>query len=368
MKKILEISKPIIEKEEINAAVKVLKSGQLSQGPIVKKFEEEFAKYCGTKYAIALINGTATLHTILNGLGINENDEVITTPFTFISTPNSILMQKATVVFCDIEEKTFNIDPEKIEAKITKKTKAIMPVDLYGHMYDIKAIGMIAKKYNLKIIEDAAQAIAAEYNGSKAGSIGDAGSFSLYATKNLTAGLGGMITTNSKILMEKCKMFRHHGQPETQPYEYIDFGYNYRMMDLIAAIGIEQLKKINRFTEKRRKNAKLLTNGLSKIDGIIPPIEKIEFKHVYHQYTVRITKNFKITRDEFIRYMGKNGIVCRIYYPKPLHLYPHLEKKGYHMGDFPVAEKLASEVVSIPVHPLITEADIEYIIKKIKQI
>lgn len=365
---LIEISKPFIGKEEIDAVVRVLRSGNLSQGPLVKDFEEKLASYCGTKYAVALINGTATLHTILHSLGVDVEDEVITTPFTFISTTNAILMQRAKVVFCDIEDKTFNIDPKKIEEKITKRTKVIMPADLYGHMYDVESINSIAKRYGLFVVEDAAQAVGAEYKNRKAGSVSDAGSFSLYATKNLTAGLGGMIATNNKEIMEKSKLFRHHGQPEDKPYEFIDFGYNYRMMDMVASIGLEQLKKIDMFTAIRRENAKRLTEALSSIKGIITPTEKSGFKHVFHQYTIRITGDFPLSRDEFIIYMAQKGIICRVYYPRPLHFYPHIKRLGFKKGDFPVAESISSEVVSIPVHPLVNKKGLEYIIKVIKKI
>lgn len=368
MKKLIEISKPYIRHEEIDAVIGVLRSGFLAQGPKVQELEEKFADYCDTKYAVAMINGTATLHASLYALGTGPGDEVITTALSFVSTANAILMQRAHVVFADIEDKTFNIDPKKIEDKITKKTKAIMPVDLYGHMYDVNGIHAIAKKYDLAVVEDAAQAVGAKYNDRMAGSVGDVGSFSLYATKNLTAGLGGMITTNDKKVMEYCKRFRHHGQPEDMPYEYVDFGYNYRMMDVIAVIALEQLKKIERFTQIRRRNAKLLSSGLANIEGIILPIEKPGFHHVYHQYTIRITKDFPISRDAFIEYMGKHGITCRIYYPKPLHIYPHLQKRGFKKGDFPIAEKIVSEVVSIPVHPLVIEKDIRYIIDTVRSI
>ncbi|RJQ38242.1 DegT/DnrJ/EryC1/StrS family aminotransferase [Candidatus Microgenomates bacterium] len=366
-RKKLEISKPFIGEEEISAVVNVLKSRNLSQGHLVQKLEKDFASYCGTKYAVAVNSGTATLHCILHALGVNENDEVITTPFTFVATANSILMQKAKVVFCDIDADTFNIDPKKIEEKITKKTKVIMPVDLYGRIYDVKSINGLAKKHNIKVVEDAAQSVGAKYLQKRAGSIADASSFSFYATKNLTAGVGGILTTNSKQIAEKCKSFRHHGQNENKLYEYKDFGYNYRMIDMIAAIALEQLKKIEKFTQVRRRNAKLLTEGLQGIKGIILPIEKPGYKDVFHQYTIRITKECKANRNKLIKFLENKGIMTRIYYPKPLHLYPHFIAMGYKKGDFPVAEKIASEVLSIPVHPLVTENDIQYIINSIKQ-
>lgn len=368
MKKILEISKPFITNDEIMAVVKVLKSRNFSQGPRVKELEEMFATYCGTKYAVAMINGTATLHSALYALGVQEDDEVITSPFTFVATGNSILMQKAKPVFCDVTQDTGNIDANEIEKKINKKTKVILPVDLYGHMYDVEKINSIAEKYKLKILEDAAQSVGAEYKKKKAGSVSDIASFSLYATKNITAGLGGILTTNDKSLMEKCKLFRHHGQKENSTYEYIDFGYNYRMMDIIAVIGIEQLKKISYFIERRRKNAQLLSESLIGIKGLVLPVEKPKHVHGFHQYTIRITKDYPISRDELLEYLHKNGIMARIYYPKPLHLFPHFRKIGYKEGDFPVAERLAKEVISLPIHPLITEKNISYIIKTIRHI
>lgn len=368
MRRIIQISKPFLGNEEIWAVTQVLKSGNLSQGPLVKKLEEEFAKYCGTKYAVALNNGTATLHTALYSLGVDQNDEVITTPFTFVATANAILMQRANVIFCDIEENTYNINPQEIELKITKKTKVIMPVDLYGHMYDVPQINAIAKKHNLKVVEDAAQSVGAEYKNKKSGAVADIASFSLYATKNLTAGVGGILTTNNKKIAQVCKLFRHHGQIENKLYEYASFGYNYRMMDMIAAIALEQLKKIEKFTTTRRGNAQFLTENLAGIKGMILPIEKPGYKHVFHQYTIRITKQFKTTRNRFIDHLAKHGIMTRIYYPKPLHLYPHFQKMGYKRGDFPVAERIASQVVSIPVHPLVKKPDLNYIIKTIKNI
>jgi len=367
-KKLIEISKPIIEKEEINAVVKVLKNRQLSQGPIVKNLEEIFARYCGTKYAVAVCNGTATLHCALHALKVTDQDQVITTPFTFVATANAILMERAKVVFSDIEEETFNLDPKKLESKITKRTKVIMPVDLFGHIYDVQQINSIAKRHHLSIVEDAAQSVAAEYKNKKAGNLAEVASFSLYATKNITSGVGGMLTTNSKEIMEKCKLFRHHGQDESKAYEYIEFGYNYRMMDMIAVIAIEQMKKIEDFTSKRRANAALFNEGLKDIQGLITPIEKPGYKHVYHQYTLRITPEFKLSRDKFIEKLADRGIMAKIFYPKPLHLYPHFLEMGYKKGDFPVAERLANEVVSIPVHPLVTPKQAEFIIQSIKKI
>lgn len=367
MKRTIQISKPIIQNQEINAVVKVLKSGYLSQGPLVKELEDKIAAYCGVPYVVALNSGTSTLHTALYALGVEEGDEVITTPFTFVATANSILMQRAKVVFADIEDATFNIDPDKLEQHISKKTKAIMPVDLFGHIYDIDKINTLVKKYKIPVLEDAAQSIGAEYKGKRSGAVADIASYSLYATKNLTAGVGGLLTFKSKRYMQKAKLFRHHGQEEGSEYDYVQFGYNYRMMDMIAAIAIEQLKKIEKFTKARRRNAALYNKYLKDVSGMILPVERPGYRHVYHQYTVRITKDFPLSRDRFIEYMAKKGVQCKIYYPKPLHLFPHL-KAGYKKGSFPVAEQMAREVVSIPVHPLVTKDDVAYITEQIAKI
>lgn len=368
MKRIIGISKPNIGKEEIELVVKVLKSGHLSQGILVKKFEEEIARYCGTKYAVAVNSGTAALHSALYGMGVKAGDEVITSPFTFIATANAILMQKAKPIFCDIKKDTFNIDPSQIERKITKKTKVILPVSMYGHAYDVAEVNAIAENYKLRVLEDAAQSIGAEYKKRKTGSLADVTSFSLYATKNITSGEGGVITTDNETVAKNCRIFRHHGQKENSNYEYVSLGYNYRMSDITAAIAIEQLKKIERFTKIRRKNAKLLSLGLTNITGLILPAENPNCQDAFYQYTIRITKKFKISREEFIRYLLSRGIMARIYYPKPLHFYLHIKKLGYKIGDFPIAEKLAKEIVSLPVHPLVSENDINYIIKTIRMI
>lgn len=364
----ITISKPIIKEEELRAVKKVLKSGMIVQGPMVVEFEKKFADFCGAKYAIAVNSGTAALHCALYAAGINEGDEVITTPFTFVATVNSVIMQRAKPVFVDILPDTFNIDPTKIEEKITKKTKAILPVDLYGQIYDVEAINKIAKKYKLKIIEDACQAHGAEFNHKKAGTFGEIGCFSFYATKNMVTGEGGMVVTNNGRYAELARRFRHHGQSEKTRYQYFDLGFNYRMTDIAAAIGIEQLKRIDDFNKKRTKNAQTLTEGLKNIKGLITPVIKRNYKHVFHQYAIRVTNEFKITRDKLSQYLKEKGIGSSIFYPKSLHLHPYFRKLEYKKGDFPIAEKISKEVLSLPVHPLVSEEDISFIIKTIKGI
>lgn len=363
----INVSKPIIGKEEIEAVISVMKSGMLVQGPKTAQFEDAFAKYCGTKYAVAFNSGTAALHAGLYALGIGDGDEVITSPFTFVASANPILMQNAKVIFADISSEDFNLDPKEVEKKITNKTKAILPIDLYGQVYDYDLMKIIAEKNNLKILEDACQAVGAEYKGMKAGNFGDVSAFSLYATKNIMSGEGGMITTNDEEIVEKCKRFRHHGQSEKTRYEYWDIGYNYRMTDISAAIGLVQLKKIEELNEKRQLNAKMFTQGLAGIKGLILPNTLNDRKHVFHQYTIRITEEFKTSREKLMEFLEYNNIGSTIYYPKPLHLHPHFTKLGYKEGDFPVAERLAKEVLSLPVHPSLTKEEIGLIIDKIKE-
>ena len=239
------ISKPIIEKEEIDNVMKVMNSGMLAQGVQVGKLEKQFATYCGAKHAIAVNSGTAALHTALYASGIRAGYEVITTPFTFVATANAIIMCWAKPVFVDVEKDTFNIDPFKIIAAITKRTKAIIPINLFGQCANYNVIKQLADIHNLKIIEDACQSHGAKYCGKFSGNLVDAGCFSFYATKNMMCGEGGIITTNNSDFAELCKRFRHHGQSVNTQYEYYDLGYNYRMTDLQASIALVQLKKLD---------------------------------------------------------------------------------------------------------------------------
>lgn len=363
----IKITQPIIDQEEIDAVVAVMKSGMIAQGPETAKLEQKFAEYCGVKYAVAFNSGTAAIHAGLYALGLKEGDEVITTPFTFVATANPILMLCGKVIFADISEKDFNIDTVEIEKKITPRTKAIIPVDLYGQLCDYDKLEKIAKKYDLKILEDACQAVGAENNGVKAGTFGDVAAFSLYATKNIMCGEGGLITTNSDVIAEKCKMFRHHGQSEAKRYEYLDLGYNYRLTDICAAIGVKQLAKADTFNQKRIENAKKLAEGLMGIEGIILPKTKEGSKHVFHQFTIRITEEFGATREDLQNFLSAQGIGTGIYYPKPLHMHEHFKRLGYNEGDFPVAEKMAQEVLSLPVHPSLTDLELTIIITAIKE-
>lgn len=363
----ISISNPIIGKDEIKAASSVFESHNLSQGKKVISLKNTFAKLCGTKYAVSTNSGTAALHTALYAIGIHPGDEVITTPFTFVATANSILMVNATPVFADIDEKTFNINPENIGKLITKKTKAIIVVNLYGQPADFNEINKIAKKHKLIVVEDAAQSINAIYKGQRSGSLADISCFSFYATKNITCGEGGMITTNNKGFYQKAKQFINQGQKIGSSYNYVDIGYNYRMTDIAAAILLRQLKKLYWITKKRQNNAERYNEAFKNLKGIEIPVVAPDREHVFHQYTIRITKNFPLNRDQFITYLEKKDIQARIYYPKPLYYYPHIKKMSI-WQNCRNAESAAKDVLSIPVHPSLTARNIRYIIKIISSL
>jgi len=358
---IISIAKPVFGKEEQKEIAKVLNSGMVAQGEWVNKFESEFAKYIGTKYAVQTTSGTTALHLALLSLGIGKGDEVITTPFTFVATSNAILYTGAKPVFVDIEEDTFNIDSNLIERKITKKTKAILLVHLYGCPVNMAKIKKVANKHGLYIVEDAAQAHGAKFKGRKVGSIGDLGCFSFYATKNMTTGEGGMVTTNSFKLAQKMKALRNHGMMELN-YKYDFLGYNYCPTNISAALGLVQLKKLDKLNAKRIKNAKYLSRNLKNVKGITLPTIPKNVTHVFHQFTIKINKDFSISRDSFIEHLEKEGIKARVYYPLPLHKQKLYRDLGY-KDNLPVVEKIAKEVLSIPVHPSLTKKDLSKIVK-----
>jgi perosamine synthetase len=351
--------------EEVGQEVlKVIQSGQLAQGPRVEEFEKAFAGYIGTKYAVAVNSGTAGLHVALLAAGIQPGDEVITTPFSFIATANCCLFCNAVPVFADIDNKTFNISPAAIEKKITSKTKAVIIVHLFGQACEMEEISEICRKHNIILIEDACQAHGAIYKGKKVGSFG-IGCFSFYPTKNMTTGEGGMVTTNDENIARLSKMIRAHGQ--AQRYIHDMLGFNYRMTDIAAIIGICQLKKLDDANAKRLKNARYLTENLGKIKGIIPPYIASECKHVFHQYTIKVTENYKMSRDDLQKKMLAKGIGTGIHYPIPIHKQPLYQKLGYN-DIIPIAETVSRQVLSLPVHPYLTEEDLQTIVKVIKEV
>ena len=350
----IPIAKPLLGKEEINAVKEVIESGIIASGPKTVEFEKRFADFIGTKYAIATTSGTTALHLALLSMDIEKGDEVIVPSFTFIASANTVLFCDAKPVFCDINLETFNIDYEKIEGLITKKTKAIMPVHLYGQPADMGPIQEIAEKHGIKIIGDAAQAHGSEYNGNMVGSFGDVECFSFYPTKNMTTGEGGILTTNSSEIAEKAYSIRNHGRQKTKwGYEHGVLGYNYRMTDLAAVIGLVQLKRLTEFNKKRIENARFLNENLKNVE--IPYVIQ-NVKHVYHQYTIKSKK-----RKNLIENLKKNEIGFGVYYPKPLHYYEHLKEFGH--SDLKNSENCSDSVLSLPVHPALEKQDLEEIVK-----
>lgn len=352
-------------KRDIDSAIKrVLKTGQFIGGEEVEKFEKEIAKFCGTKHAISVNSGTDALFLSLKALEIGEGDEVITSSFTFIATAEVIVSCGAKPVFVDIRENDFNIDPSKIEKAITKRTKAIIPVHLFGQMAEMDEIIRIAKKYKLYVIEDAAQAMGAEYKGKKAGTMGDLGCFSFFPSKNLGAyGDGGMVITNNKKFAEKIRLLKNHGSSNKEKYLNLILGTNSRLDAIQAAILRVKLKKyLKKWNRRRQQIAKYYNENLRGVGDIITPKILPNRTHIFHQYTIR-TKY----RNKLQNFLKKQGIETMIYYPIPLHLQPAFRYLGYKEGDFPKAENISKEVLSLPIYPELPKKEQDFIVKNIKE-
>jgi len=362
----IPIAKPNFDREEEKAVKEVLESGIIVQGPKTKAFEKEFAEYIGVEHAVAVTNGTIALDVALKALKVGPGDEVITSAFSFIASGNCVLFQRAKPVFADIDPRTFNIDPSDVAEKISAKTKALIPIHMFGQPAKMDALKEIAEDKGFALVEDAAQAHGAEYKGQKAGSIGDMGCFSFYATKNMTAGEGGMITTNDQKLADKARLLRNHGQ--TQKYHHDTLGYNYRMTELCAAIGSVQLKKLDGFNEKRRENAKLLSNGIRKLHGLTVPYVDKDVKPIFHQYVVRVEDNYPRGRDELADILTEKGVGVAVHYPIPIYRQPLYLKLRYEGTKCPNTEEACRRVLSLPVHPLVDRKDIEYVLDVLKDI
>jgi dTDP-4-amino-4,6-dideoxygalactose transaminase len=348
-------------KDEINAAIQqVLDTCAFAGGPFVEQFEREFAKFCHSRKCVGVGSGTEAIWIALLALGVRPGDEVITVPNTFIATAEAISFCGATPVFVDIDEQTYTINPEKIETAITPKTKAIIPVQLFGQMADMDPILEIAKANNIFVIEDACQAHGAEYKGKKAGAIGDAGCFSFYPGKNLGAyGEAGAVITNDLKLAEKMAMLRDHGQ--SQKYQHLMIGWNARMDGIQGAVLKIKLKYLFAWNEARRKNAKTYNDLLSDIGGVVTPVEKSYGRQVYHVYAIRVPN-----RDGLISHLYKEDIHCGIHYPVPIHLQNAYIKMDCKHSDLEVSKKVAAEIVSLPMFPELTEDQISRVVNGIK--
>lgn len=352
-----------MREEMLETIDEVLSSSRYILGDHVKKLETGVAKYSNVTEGIGVGNGSDAIHIALQAAGVEEGDEVITVAFTFFATAGAIVRANATPVFVDVDPVTFNMDASQIEAVITDKTKAIIPVHLYGQMADMDTIMKIAKKHDLVVIEDAAQAIGAEYKGAKPGELGSAATYSFFPTKNLGAyGDGGMIVTSNLDLAEKSRVIRVHGS-KPKYYHHV-LGYNSRLDELQAAILNVKFQKLDEFSAMRRERAEYYSEQLNEkvSEFVTTPIEKEGNYHVFHQYTIRVEQ-----RDELQNFLKENGIDSMIYYPMPLHVQPVFANLGYNEGDLPLTEQAAKEVLSLPMYPELKEEDQDYVIQVIEK-
>jgi dTDP-4-amino-4,6-dideoxygalactose transaminase len=359
---LIHINLPQIGEEEIEAVIKVMRNGPLTNalgaGPAVTQFEKDYARFAGVKHAVAVNTGTAALHSALVAVGVKQGDEVILPSFTFVATAEAVVMAGARPVFVDIDPDTYNISPTEVEKNVTKKTRAIVPVDLYGFSADVKPIREIADEHGLAVVEDAAQAHGATYDGKPAGVLADAACWSLYASKNITTGEGGVVTTHSDAVAETLRLLRTHG--EKAKYASLMLGYNYRMSEIQAAIGIVQLRKLPAFLSKRRANAQRLTKILSKTERLQLPKETKSRQHSWYLYTVRLKDGNEAERDKILEELKKKGIGAEAYYVHPVHMMPYY-RESFGSSKLPETEKAAKQVISLPVHPGVTEEQVNYI-------
>jgi len=368
LRKMIPVNMPVTGKDELQMVAKVLKSGVLTgrfgAGPMVEQFEKNFAGFAKARHAVAVNTGTAALHLALWAAKVKAGDEVILPSFTFIATAEAVLLAGARPVFVDVDLCTYNVDPSKIEAAITDKTEVIIAVDLYGLSAQMDVIREIADKHGLVLIEDAAQAHGASYKGKPPGHFADMACWSFYASKNMTTGEGGMITTDRSEYADLLRAMRSHG--ETEEYVASTLGHNYRMPEIQAAIGIAQLKKLPSFVEKRRRNAGLLTKRLKGTRGLYLPNEPKGCRHSWYLYTARIQRGDARVRDGIVEDLRKKGVGATVYYHTPIHQMPYYKQFGSQY--LPNTEKMAQQVFSLPAHPGVSEKDAEYISESVKQV
>ena len=376
-------------KEEQDAVLEVMRAGAPSCGPAVKRFEETFARYCGTEYGLAVSSGTTGLQLAMIAAGVGPGDEVITTPISWISTANAAAVLGAKVVFADVDARTLNLDPASVEKKITPRTRAILPVHLYGQCSDMDALNDLARPRNICVVEDAAHAAGAEYKGRKAGSLGDIAVFSFHQQKNMvTLGEGGLITTSDKSLYERmlshrslcCLTYDPKGKylpldesihPMGKRYWYLDFeeiGSNYRMTDVQAAVGLVQHRKLESLNQRRIQIAKRYSEGLKGIKGLTLPFVSPENKHVFHIYCLLLEDSFPLSKEDFMWELYTSKKIKAWSHYMPIHLTTVYSKMGHQAGQCPVAEKLFEKYVSIPIHPRLTDEVVEYVIDSIKEL
>jgi len=365
MGEFIPIARVELAAEDIEAAVDVLKSGSLVQGRKIQEFEKAFAEQVGSKHAIAVSSGTSALHVAYLA-GLNEGDEVLVPSFSHISTASMLCFAGCRPVFCDIDPRTFTLSIDDARTRLTKKTRAMAPVHLFGNACDMDEIIGFASEHNLLVVWDAAQAHGTRYRGRDIGSFDNFVTYSFYATKNMTTGEGGMITTNSGDLDEKCRLLRAHWQ--TSKYYHPEIGLNYRMTEVEAAIGREQLKRLDASIAQRRANAAYLTKGLKDVEGIVTPLVKDGVEHSYHQYTILIEPDrLGCSRDELITALKELGIGTGVHYPRPLHQQPAFEDR-FGKVSLPIVEGISERILSLPVFPQLQEVELARIVKAMKEV
>jgi len=369
--KIIPLSSADISKEEIKEVLEVLESKRLALGPKLFELEKKVAEFADVKYAVAVNSGTSGLHLIIKALGIGRGDEVITTPFSFIASSNCILYEGAKPVFVDIDKNTLCIDVDKIEEKITNKTKAILAVDIFSHPADWDKLRVIAKKHKLFLIEDSAEALGSEYKGKKCGSFGDAAIFAFYPNKQITTGEGGVILTNDKKLADMCRSYANQGRKVDggQWLEHVRIGYNYRLDEMSCTLGVVQMRRVSEILGKRKKVAELYNKKLSCIKSLQIPYVNKDSNISWFVYTVVLAEKYAgKKRNEIINKMYEMGISCRDYF-QTIHLQPFYRKKfGYKYGDFPIAENISKRTLSLPFYGDLCERDIDFIVASLKKI
>jgi dTDP-4-amino-4,6-dideoxygalactose transaminase len=370
---------PDIGDAEINSVVETLHSGWLTTGLKVKRFEEEFSKYLGCRHAVAVNSCTAALHLALDAIGVKEGDEVIVPTMTFAATAEVVLYFKAKPVLVDCEPNTLNLDLHKVEAAITSRTMAIIPVHFAGQPCDMAPILGIARAYGLKVIEDAAHALPASYQGKKIGTLGDITCFSFYATKTITTGEGGMATTENAEWAQRMRMMSLHGishdawkrytKEGSWYYEILNPGFKYNLTDIAAAIGIEQLKKCSAYCESRKRIASVYNSCFGQLPQIQTPLCQPDIEHAWHLYVIQLNlESLRLTRNEFVEVLREAGIGTSVHFI-PLHVHPYYrEKFGYKPGDFPNASSAFERIVSLPIYPKMSEGDVEHVAGSVRKI
>ena len=365
----IPVNKPHISKNAVKYVTECVKTGWISSsGSYIKTFEENFAKFIGVKHAITTTSGTAALHLALLALGIKKGDEVILPSHTMIASAAAVVYTGATPVLVDVERDTWNMNVKQIESKITKRTKAIMPVHIYGLPVDMDGILKLAKKYKLYVVEDAAESLGAKYHGKITGSLGTIGCFSFYANKIVTTGEGGMVTTNSDKLAKRLRILKDLAHSTKRRFLHNEIGYNYRMTNMQAALGVAQLEEVKKYIEKKEWMASIYKQRLSKIEGISLPVQNIKTTNVYWMYGILVENNFGITRDELMKKLLEKGIETRTFFI-PMHRQPALKKLGLYKGErYPVSDEIGRKGLYLPSGLAITKEEIDTICKTIETI